>query len=128
MITNKSYSRLCAIVGGSLGCIVVLFIAAGQLNLAEVIRGRIPLDVAISMGKDAIGFLGFLMLINLFALITGRFIYRSQRLRVAIIWTGLGLIMVYPIYVSRFSIGMLMIPSAALLLLAGSLAFYENMG
>jgi cbb3-type cytochrome oxidase subunit 1 len=46
-----------AILGGGLGVVIVLTVWSGQINLMEVLRGHLPLSIAIRLGGNSFIFL-----------------------------------------------------------------------
>lgn len=120
MSPGSRLARWIVIIGGSLGILVVSAVGAGQLNLGDVLWGRMPLSVAIALGANAFAFLGLVLLICLIALLgAGR---NKSQLWAGLIWLGAAGILAVSIYYSRFSIGPLLIPTTALFATAGLLA------
>lgn len=128
MKSLQSFTRLCVLFGGGVGCVVVVFVAAGQINLARILQGKLPLEVGISMARNSFGFLSLLFVIFLLSMVVEVFIHQKNKLIAALLWLVFGLILVYGVYLSRFSIGQLIIPSTFLLLLAGGLTFGDKPG
>ncbi len=128
MKSTRSFTHLCVLLGGGLGCIVVMFVAAGQINLTRILQGKLPLEVGISIAKNSFSFLISLLVIFLLSIAVEFLIHPINKIIAAITWLVFGLILVYAIYLSRFSIGQLIIPSTFLLILAGGLTLVEKNG
>lgn len=117
------FSKGAALIGAGLGVGVVLIVAIGQLRLDQVLSGNMPLEVAVSIGSNAFPFLSLLLLIFIIAGITVFWRNRSQ-VWVGLIWLGAAGVVAYCVYLSRFSLGPMLIPSVVLLTVAGLLAIW----
>ena len=121
MTTTHRFTNGAALLGGVLGLVIVLIVGAGQLDLNNVLRGKLPLGVAIALGGNAIPFLTMIfftcLIVVIFALLRN-----IRSLWAGLIWLGGAGILIYGIYLSRFSMGLLLIPSAVLLTVAGLVA------
>jgi hypothetical protein len=113
-------AREAAILAGSLGTIAVLSVAAGQLQLSSVLGGDLPVRLAVAMGTDALPFLVSVLIICLLGIAAAwRKLPRP--------WAGVGWLLAsaaltYGVYLSRFSMGLLLIPSTVLFAIAGVIA------
>lgn len=121
MTTTERFTNVAAQLGGTLGLVIVVIVGAGQLDLNNVLHGKLPLGVAIALGGNALPFLTMIFFTCLIAVISA--LWRNlDRVWAGLIWLGCGGILIYGIYVSRFSMGFLLIPSAVLLAVAGLFA------
>ncbi len=121
MSPGSRLARWVVITGGSLGILVVSAVGAGQLSLGDVLRGRMPLSVAIALGANAFAFLGLVLLICLIAVLVVAW-RKMTHLGAGLIWLSAAGVLAVSIYYSRFSIGPLLIPTTALFATAGLLA------
>lgn len=125
MSTQSWVAKWAAVVGGGYGVGIVLIVWIGQLNLGEVFSGHMPLRVAIALSSDAFPFLSVLLLICVMGVAVA--LQRNiSRIWAGILWLGIGGILAGATYVSRFSIGPLLIPSTALFIIAGILALGQG--
>ncbi len=125
MSTQSQAAKWAAMIGGGLGVGIVLSVWIGQLNLGEVLSGRMPLRVAIALNSNAFIILSVLLLVFLFG--TAIALWQKFPLVWAgVIWLGIGSILAYIVYISRFSIGPLLIPSSILFTIAGGLAIWQR--
>lgn len=110
-----------AFIGGVWGVAVTLVVWLGQLQLNQVIQGQMPLSVAIALSGNVFPFLSLLVVVH--ALVIGTALWKGfSRIGSAAIWLGASGLLLYAIYLARFSMGLLLIPSTILLALAGILA------
>jgi hypothetical protein len=121
MSTQSWVAKWCVVVGGGLGVGIALIVWIGQLNLGEVFSGHMPLKVVIALSGNAFYFLLVLLLVCVMGVAVA--LRRNvSRIWAGIIWLGIGGILAGATYISRFSIGPLLIPSVALFILGGILA------
>lgn len=119
-------ARGIALVASGWGSFNLLWVAVRQIDVAGILQGDIPLGIAFRIGGDVLPFLFLLLLPCLVSLVVA--IRRdSHPIWGASIWTITGFILAYGVYLARFSVGPLLIPSAALMLLAGLLAFWLSL-
>ncbi|GEM_PF-2999202 len=118
-------AKWAAVSAGGLGCIIALSVLIGQLNLRDVFSGRMPLGIAIALGSNAFPFLLILLLICVLG-ITIALWKNFPWIRAGVIWLGIGGILVYAVYLSRFSMGPFLIPSTALFIIAGGFALWQH--
>lgn len=125
MMSRNWLSEWTAVIGGGLGCAIVLTVWSGQINLVEVLRGHLPLSIAIILGGNSFTFLSTLLLLCIIGIAIALWRNLSQ-LWAGVIWLGIGGILAYAVYASRFSIGPLLIPSTVLFIIAGGFAIWQR--
>ena len=124
MTTTQRFANVAVLLGGVLGLVIVLIVGAGQLDLNDVFRGKLPPGVAIALGGNAFPFLSMIFITCLIAVISA-VLRNLGSLWAGLIWLGSAGILIYGIYISRFSMGLLLIPSAILLAVAGLFALWR---
>jgi len=124
MTSRSRLARWAAGVGGGLGCVTVLTVWNGQMHIAEILRGQLPLRVGIGLSGSSLAFLAMLLLLCMSGIAIA--LWRAfPQVWAGVLWLGIGGLLLYAVYVSRFSMGPLLIPSAALFLAAGILASWQ---
>ena len=118
MIVKTRLAQWAVLVGGSLGILVVGAVGAGQLNLGDVIRGNMPLRIAVALSGNAFPFLVLILLVCLVAILTAMWRKMSQ-LRAGLTWLSAAGVLAFCVYYSRFSVGPLLIPTTALFAIGG---------
>jgi len=112
--------RVLALVGGIYGGVLAIGTAFRQLDLGAVLQGKMSLGVAFSLGGNALPVLVLLLCLCLTSI--GLAIQEHQNLILtSIIWLVIGGVLLYGVYMARFSMGLLLLPSAGLILLASLL-------
>jgi len=114
-----------AVLGGGRGVVIVLTVWGGQINLMEVLRGHLPLSIAIRLSSNSFIFLAILLFLCLIGSCIALW-RKFPQVWTGVIWLGIGIVLAYAVHVSRFSIGPLLIPSTALFIIAGGLALWTT--
>jgi hypothetical protein len=114
-----------ALAGGGLGVGLVLISGIGQLDLSNVVRGNLPLRTAIALSGNAFPFLLVLLLVCLVGLIIA-LPQKVNQVWAGLLWLCTAGVIAYCVYLSRFSIGPLLIPSVALFIIAGLIALWPQ--
>lgn len=125
MNPGSRLARGSALAGGGLGAGLVLISGIGQLDLSNVARGNMPLGTAIALSGNAFPFLLMLLLVCLFGLIIA-LPQKINQVWAGLIWFSAAGIIAYSVYLSRFSIGPLLIPSVGLFTIAGLFAVWPQ--
>ena len=112
-----------ALLGSGSGILILLWVAAQQIDFMGIVQGDISWNIALRLGADALPFLLLLLIPCLISFMVG---LRPPRylLWMAGIWLATGIILFYGLYQARFSVGPLLFPAAILTSLAGLAALW----
>lgn len=125
MEPSTRLAKWAALAAGWLGVATVLAAGIGQLNLGNVIRGTLPLRTALALSSNVFPFSFVLLLVFMIGLIIA-WVRDLNQVWAGLIWFILGGVLAYFVYLSRFSIGPLLIPSAVLYIIAGLLVVWPK--
>lgn len=110
-------ARALALIGGGGGSLILIWVGFQQLVVPW--KEGMPLRLALELSADSWPFLLVLLLPCLGSAALA--VRRNDDLLSAIVWGGAAAFLTYGLYSARFSIGPFLIPSAALIGLAGLL-------
>jgi len=119
---ESKFAKWSAAIGGGIGCVIILAVWGAQVNLAKVLGGELPFGVAIALNGNSFAFLLVLLLLCVVGVIFAFWWPFSRYWLAGAIWLGVGSILAYAVYVSRFSIGPFLVLPAALFIMAGVFA------
>jgi len=119
---ESKFAKWSAAIGGGSGCVIILAVSSAQVNLAKVLNGELPFSVAIALNGNSFTFLLMLLLLCVIGVIFAFWRPFSRGWLVGVIWLGIGSILAYAVYVSRFSIGPLLVLPTASFIMAGGFA------
>lgn len=117
--------RVLALIGGTWGTLVILWVSSQQIQVGPVLRGEIPLSVAVT-GMNALPFLSFTLVACIAAIGLALSGQRVRPLMAGLVWVLISFMLGYGVYLSRFSIGPLLLPATLLILLAGIIALVSG--
>lgn len=113
-------AKVAAVIGGGLGCMIVLIVLSSQINLRDILSGQLPWSVVFVLYSNTFIFLLFLLFLFIIGIVVALW-QGFSRIWAGSVWLGIGGILAYVIYITRFSIGPLLIPSAILFMAAACL-------
>ncbi|GAP10017.1 hypothetical protein BECAL_01171 [Bellilinea caldifistulae] len=120
-IAVSRIGRVLGLLGGVWGGILAIGVTFHQLDLGAVLRGEMSISLAFSIGGNALPILALLLCLCLTSIWLA--IKKSGTLALtSVAWLVIGGILTLGVYLARFSMGPLLLPSAGLIFLAGLLA------
>jgi hypothetical protein len=112
-------------LSAGLGVWISISVGFGQLDLAALWRGDMPLNVAFSIHARVLAFLSLLLLVSIASLVIALW-HSLKPWQAGVLWLGVGGVLSYFIYLARFSIGPYLIIPVALVMLAAILSLWQS--
>lgn len=109
------------VVSGGGWVILIAFCATAiQFNLRAVAQGQMPVGVALRLGVDSLPVLLFLFIVGILSI---GLAFRNHKNVIfpSLVWILFGGLLLYGVYLARFSIGIFLLPSGLSLLVGGIL-------